>query len=260
MKQKMHVFSLLLTVMLMLAAPTAQAQQAPAVINVNAGPEEQFEAARKAYDDGDITRAASLYEQLISQGFHRAEIYFNLGNACFRRGETGKAILCFKRALLQTPRDHDIQANLRFALENAGALVPKATLFTTLTCQATLNEWLVLALVFWWLLIGVLIIRLLRPAAATPANRLMLLFGLLLLLTLGAAGHRMHLRTQPEAVVTAKGQSALSAPLEGATPLFRLPEGSVVRVTDRSGQWVQVAAGPQSGWLRQNTCETVADI
>ncbi len=247
---------LLLAALLTNAAATLHAQQ-PTTIDVQAGPEEQFDTARKSYDDGDITRAAALYENLLKQGFHRPEVYFNLGNACFRRGETGKAILNFKRALLLTPRDHDIQANLRFALENAGALVPKTTLLDTFSQQATLNEWLALAMLCWWLLVAAYLLRLLRPANAPLALRLMLLFGAALLLTLAATLHRVRLQSEPEAVVIASGQSALSAPLAGSTTLFKLPEGSVVRVTDRSGEWMQIAAGPQTGWIQQDVCTPV---
>ncbi|MDD2237488.1 MAG: tetratricopeptide repeat protein [Kiritimatiellae bacterium] len=257
-RKSSHILLLLIT--LLTSAASALYAQQPTTIQVQAGPEEQFATARKAYDDGDITRAAALYENLLKQGFLHPEVYFNLGNACFRRGETGKAILNFKRALLLTPRDHDIKANLRFALENAGALAPKSNLLDTFSQQATLNEWLALALLCWWLLVAAYILRLLRPANAPLAHRLMLLFGVALLLTLSATLHQVRLQSEPEAVVTANGQSALSAPLSGSTPLFKLPEGSVVRLIDRSGEWMQIAAGPQTGWIQQDACAVVPHV
>ncbi len=244
------------TLLCLVFSTTIPAQQ-PAVINTQAGPAEQFDAARKAYDDGDLTRAIALYENLLNQEYRPAEVYFNLGNACFRTGNNGKAILHFKRALLLDPRNHDIKANLRFAVENAGALVPRGNLLFTFTQQATLNEWLILVLIFWWLTAAAWILRLALPSRSEAANRLILCFGLLLLITLASALQNIRLRAHPEAVVTAKGQSALSAPLAGATTLFHLPEGSIVRVTERSGEWLHITAGDQSGWIRQGVCEPV---
>ena len=253
----MKAFMIRLLIIFLFPACTMLEAAQPITINTEAGPDEQFEAARKAYDDGDLTRAVSLYTNLLNQGFHQPEIYFNLGNAFFRTGENGKAILNFKRALLLNPRDHDYKANLRFAVENAGALVPQGSLFHTFSQQATLNEWLVLSVLFWWLAIGATLIRLLVPAAASVAKRLGIGFAICLLVLLAAAGQNIRLRSSPEAVVTEKGQSALSAPLAGSTTLFNLSEGSIVRVTDRSGEWLHIKAGPQSGWIRNGACEPV---
>lgn len=43
-----------------------------------------------------------------------AEYYFNLGNAYYRSGKKGKAILCYERALRLNPRYEKAQANLDF--------------------------------------------------------------------------------------------------------------------------------------------------
>jgi tetratricopeptide (TPR) repeat protein len=77
------------------------------------------ESASEAYRSEDYKRSIQLYEQvvaqLLSEGRESAEIYYNLGNAYFRNGETAKAILNYERALLLDPGDSDIRHNLRFA-------------------------------------------------------------------------------------------------------------------------------------------------
>ena len=42
-------------------------------------------------------------------------LYYNLGNACFKSGKLGEAILWYERARRLLPHDEDIEANLRFA-------------------------------------------------------------------------------------------------------------------------------------------------
>ena len=52
---------------------------------------------------------------LIQAGSISTPIYFNLGNAWFKAGEAGRAILAFRQAEKLSPRDPDVRANLQFA-------------------------------------------------------------------------------------------------------------------------------------------------
>lgn len=74
-----------------------------------------FETGNRFYTDGDYTRAISEYEKVIEAGYQSPELFYNLGNAYFREGQLGQAILNYLRAKKLSPRDEDIQANLEFA-------------------------------------------------------------------------------------------------------------------------------------------------
>ncbi len=70
-------------------------------------------AERKKEDAvGKFEQAVSLYEQLLESGFINGQIYYNLGNACYRLGTPGKAIMYYRRAEELLPRDADIKANI----------------------------------------------------------------------------------------------------------------------------------------------------
>jgi hypothetical protein len=75
-----------------------------------------FEKANQDYQRKNYTAARSGYETLASQfQIHNATIYYNLGNACFKQGALGYAILYFKRALTFDPSSElegRIQQNL----------------------------------------------------------------------------------------------------------------------------------------------------
>ena len=79
-----------------------------------ADPASVFREANIAYRASDYAKAASLYESLISQGKKAAVIYYNLGNAYFKQGQIGQAILQYERAKKLAPRDRDITANLNY--------------------------------------------------------------------------------------------------------------------------------------------------
>jgi tetratricopeptide (TPR) repeat protein len=54
-----------------------------------------------------------LYEQAASNT-KNGLLYYNLGNAYFKSGQIGKALLNYNRARFIAPRDQDINANIQF--------------------------------------------------------------------------------------------------------------------------------------------------
>ncbi|ODS31459.1 MAG: hypothetical protein SCARUB_03416 [Candidatus Scalindua rubra] len=56
--------------------------------------------------------AVQLYEKLLESNFVNGQIYYNLGNAYYRQGMPGKAIIYYRRAEKLLPRDANIKANI----------------------------------------------------------------------------------------------------------------------------------------------------
>ena len=69
--------------------------------------------AEKAYNADQFIEAAKLYEQAKEEGVS-TELYYNLGNAYYKSGEMGKAVLNYERALLLDPSNSDARYNLDF--------------------------------------------------------------------------------------------------------------------------------------------------
>jgi len=79
--------------------------------------EELYFEANRAYKEDRYPEAIDGYLQLIGQGYVNGHLYYNLGNAYFRAGQIGRAILNYKRARLLIPRDADLNFNLHYALD-----------------------------------------------------------------------------------------------------------------------------------------------
>ena len=77
--------------------------------------QQHFQTGNTYYSSGDYAKAIGEYEQVLNAGYHSPELYFNLGNACFRQGQLGLAVLYYTRAQKLDPRDDDIRSNLAFA-------------------------------------------------------------------------------------------------------------------------------------------------
>ena len=77
---------------------------------------EIFDAAKTA---DDYRESASLFESILAEGYRNGSVYYNLGNAYFRAGEYGRAILAYRKAKWFRPRDPYLDANLNQALSVA---------------------------------------------------------------------------------------------------------------------------------------------
>lgn len=71
--------------------------------------------------------AAQYYNSLIESGITNAKLFYNAGNAYFRLGDLGMAILNYRRALLFSPGDEQIQFNLDFARSQQKNGFPEST-------------------------------------------------------------------------------------------------------------------------------------
>ena len=88
-----------------------KSQAAPALSN---GANNIFSKANRQYEDGNFNEAAGIYEQLISRGVISGNIYYNLGNAYYKTGRIGKALINYERAKKLIPDNEDLFANISF--------------------------------------------------------------------------------------------------------------------------------------------------
>lgn len=209
---------------------------------------DEFAAGKAAYDAGKFAEAETRYRAERAAGKLSPELFFNLGNAEFKQGEPGEAVLNYRRAWMLAPRDPDIRANLHFALERANAAGSGLSLPARAFTRASETEWGLIAIASYWLaaalviawLLGLRRISVLRAAAALALLGVVALAGVLQWRSL----HRT-----PELVVLEKTQ-ALFGPIVDATRKFELPEGSIVREVTREGDWVNIESGGETGWLQ----------
>lgn len=242
-----------------LAAAAARSFAAPAADEMPAAKLQQvFSEASRAYDAGRLDDAVSLYEGLLADGHVSAELLYNLGNAYFRLGKIGQAVLDYRRASYLAPRDPDILANLRFAQQSAGALPPTFAVWSRFLLRFSRAEWVVTAVTAYWLAAATACVLILAPRRRDVFLRAGILLAAVLAVSLAGLWQWHRLAQRPELVVVEPGQQARFAPLDGSTAHFSLPEGSVVRAVDASGPWIKITSGKNSGWVRGAGCAAVS--
>lgn len=77
---------------------------------------ELFDTAKSA---ADYRESANVLESIVADGYRNGAVFYNLGNAYFRAGEYGRAILNYRKAKSYRPRDPYLKANLEQALSVA---------------------------------------------------------------------------------------------------------------------------------------------
>ncbi|MEW5700845.1 MAG: hypothetical protein AB1792_01260 [Candidatus Zixiibacteriota bacterium] len=93
-------------------------------------PDRLFSDAVAAYQRGRFDSAAAGFLALVQSGIDDARVWYDLGNAQFKSGSIGSALVAYRRGLRLTPRDADLRANYRYVrLFAADKIEPVGVLF-----------------------------------------------------------------------------------------------------------------------------------
>jgi len=224
----------------------------------------EFDAANAAYADGRYEEAANMYQALIDEQ-PDATLYYNLGNAQFKRGELAQAILGYERALRLQPNNKDAKYNLAFAQSKITDNIAEQDFFLSTWVRAVRNSlqertWLLLSICLFILaLTGILLFLLGREPwlrkTAFHVAWLALLFSLIAGLNAASLHKRDTLRN--EAIITQGVVNAKSSPDRSGTDLFTLHEGTKVDIRETLGEWVNVRVGSNEGWIRLSCLERI---
>jgi tetratricopeptide (TPR) repeat protein len=229
------------------------------------------ESASEAYRSEDYKRSIQLYEQvvaqLLSEGRESAEIYYNLGNAYFRNGETAKAILNYERALLLDPGDSDIRHNLRFARTRIEDKIDTAeTFFLTswinnLENLLNSNRWATLAIILFIAFLSCIatflfVRRIWIRKTAFYAGLVIFLF--VILANVFAFNQKNSRSRRNTGIVMSASASIMASPDANSQELFRLHEGTKVKLNKTDGNWIEIEiANGSVGWTSKENVEVI---
>ena len=96
---------------------------------------EQMAKANESYEGGEYAQALEIYERLVEEGAVDPDLFYNLGNAYYKEGQPGRAVLYYKRALRLAPRDNDARTNLQLVSFRPLFRIPRAVSTPTRSAQ-----------------------------------------------------------------------------------------------------------------------------
>lgn len=221
--------------------------------------------AKEAFAD-----AAQKYQLLVNSGIHNAGLYFNLGNAYFESGATGRAIANYERALQLDPTDYAARTNLAFAKgriasENEHSTAAEQSL---LAWAALANDWLnrfflprtvlLIAVAAWfvfWIALGLRLAgqRFAWKSVATMSFAVAAITATSYSLTLQSLGQASAIVVAPSAEL--RSGDGANFPTIAAT---KLAEGQRVEFLRERSEWIQIRTpSGQTGWLPSDAVEVL---
>ena len=228
-------------------------------ISARGADDARFTKANQEYAAGHFREAIGDYESLVHSGEWSANIFYDLGNAWFRTGDFGRAILNYERALALDPRHPEAEANLRVARDEARALELRKDATERALAFATPTQYSVAAAIAFWvaMFFAVRLVFARRRASG--------LIGLLIISMAILAGSIFALYSmenggsgQALAIVIGQNVEARLATADNASSVLALPPGSEIKILSTRGDWIYAALpNDQRGWIPAKSAERV---
>lgn len=237
--------------------------------------EQLFLNGNQNYQQENYDEAITNYEVILQNGYESWELYFNLGNAYFRSGRIGKAILNYERARRLAPLNADVRHNLEIAnlsIADKIEVPPKFFLIEignavieSLGLKLNLNELTKYVLLVYLILMFLVITRILvtRPEVRRVLFYFIIpIFILLILVVITLQVEIYSDKKNIEAILVASEVDVYGAPEENSTLLFSLHEGVKIRIQNNldkdNAKWLEIQLSDgKSGWVRDTGFEKI---
>jgi tetratricopeptide (TPR) repeat protein len=223
-------------------------------------PVDSYNEANRLYEEGDYTGAIERYEEALLSS-RDSRLFFNLGNAYFKSGRVGKAVVNYRRARLLSPRDPDIRANLDFTRSYRADKVetrtnPLIAILTHLLQFFSVREAFLSASILFFLgfvLLSAAVVRRQRWLGYAALG----IFLIFLYFFFSWGAWRTVLGGRGAAVVVPE-TTAYSGPGHEYREVLKVHDGLEVRIKDerRGFALVQIPGG-LGGWVEENAVEEV---
>lgn len=223
-----------------------------------------FLEANQAYEKGDYKTSSELYEEVLdSGGIHSGMIYYNLGNCYTKMGQTGKALLNYRRAERLMPRNGDLKFNLQYVLDQrkdkieTKNKIPFARVFFFWYYWFSLKELLYIFIAVNLLLWALSLFLLYKKNDTLKWIRgiafcLFFIFGI----SLGTKVYAQKLIHH--GVVITSEAIVRSGNGYNHSALFILHEGSELRINERETGWIKISLSDgKIGWISSDAIEII---
>lgn len=221
-----------------------------------------IDSANAYYTNAEYEKAIEAYQQIVTEGYQSAELYYNLGNAYYKSNKIAYAIANYERSLKLNPNDESTKFNLKLANTHVVDKINVLPQFFLKTWWQKLidsfdsNTWAVVSIIAFVFMLTLLLFFFLSNRSALRKWTFVIgLFALFItIFTFSFSKKQKWLaENQPDAIVLSPSVVVKSSPDESGTELFLLHEGLKVSIIDQLGDWQEVKLSDGNrGWLQKN--------
>jgi len=207
--------------------------------------------AKARFDEREFAQAAQLFEKASESLPPSPSLFYDLGRSYMELGNTARAALNFRRALVLDPRFTPAASALRKADTQLALPAPTPGWRDQVLQRAPMDSLALGATILFWAAALMVLLGIFRGQ-----NRSLLPFGVfLLLIAIGGmvlvvlCDPRISERTAAM-VLTTGGTTVRSTPADNSEKIASLPEGSLVKILSQRGRWFYGVSGKSGkGWF-----------
>ena len=216
---------------------------------------QHYKSGMDAYKKGQYDLAIQEFESILSSNWDSPELYYNLGNAFFRSGNTAGAVWAFESCLNLSPTHSDAKYNLKLAnlkvIDRMGLPDPPLYLqwYLGLKEQFTPTTWINITLfIFFLFSLSVTVNRLFLFSLVQNLRGIILtIFFISLFLTFHSIWTDNSLNL---GVIYSLKAEVRSEPNTFSTRLFEVHEGLKVSINQLENDWVEIELlDGKTGWI-----------
>ncbi len=211
----------------------------------------------KDYKENRFAEAAAAFSRIADEGINNGKLFYDLGNACLKKGDIGSAILWYERALKRLPHDPDLKFNYEYAQSltkdakgDKELPLVRILFFWKYLLSQTQIQWtaIIFNLIFW----SLMTIRVIRGKRRFQTfGHVMLALGLIFAFTAAYNDYEAHFIK--EAVILPAKVSIRSGLTDDATELFVLHAGAKVRIDREKDDYIRIAFSEgKIGWIKKS--------
>lgn len=218
-----------------------------------------MQKANELYKNNQYQLAIDEYNKLVKQGYEGTSLYYNLGNAHYRLGKVGFAILYYEKALKFSPSDEDVKHNLALAKLNLVDKVDELppffifNIWEGLLASFSVSGWTIIIYIIFILLLLAVIAYFFSRSVTQQRISFFTGIGILVLLFLSISLLAVKMNNEfniKNGIIVETSVIVKSAPDNSSKDEFSIHEGLKVRLEDKVDDWVKISLSDgKVGWI-----------
>jgi tetratricopeptide (TPR) repeat protein len=222
-----------------------------------------MKSGNELYKNNQYQAAIDEYNKLIKQDYEGASLYYNLGNAHYRLGKVGFAILYYEKALRLSPGDEDAKHNLAIAKLNIKDKVDELppffifNIWEGLLASFSVSGWTIIIYTIFILLLLTVIAYFFSRSVTQQRISFFVGVGFLALLVFYISLLAVKMNKEfnfKDGIIIENIIAVKSSPDNSSKDEFVVHEGLKVRLEDKVDDWYKIRlADGKIGWIMEKS-------